>query len=431
MANSQQQIITSRNKKVFVSGCYDLLHSGHVEFFQQASQFGDLYVGIGSDATYLEYKHRKPMFPQEERLFMVKNIKAVKEAYINEGSGVIDFIPTLDIVKPDIFVVNAEGGSPAKRQLCEERGIEYIELERTPHEGLEARSSSSLKAALSTQQEDDSKQGTLNSKQSGIPTRLDLAGTWIDQPYVSQYHPGWALTISLEPTFEVRDRCGLSTSTRKMIQKIWPVKLPKMDPEMLARLVFCFENNPEREDGHISGAQDSIGICVPGLCRHYYDNNFWPKKIENTTDEMTLRFLEEHLVMIPMEPRKPGCSVVEGKDITPTKVKALADAADACWQAIQKKDLAAFAAAYRASFEAQVAMFPGMVKPTYFPANSQQPNANSYIAEAITRYSNIPDVLAWKMPGAGGGGYLALVVNDAKAFVESHSEAFELHIRRE
>lgn len=51
------------NKKVFVSGCYDLLHSGHIEFFKQASQYGDLYVGIGSDATYKEYKHRKPMFP--------------------------------------------------------------------------------------------------------------------------------------------------------------------------------------------------------------------------------------------------------------------------------------------------------------------------------------------------------------------------------
>ena len=420
------------NKKVFVSGCYDLLHSGHVEFFQQASQFGDLYVGIGSDATYLEYKHRKPMFPQEERLFMVKNIKAVKEAYINEGSGVIDFIPTLDIVKPDIFVVNAEGGSPAKRQLCEERGIQYVELQRTPHEGLEARSSSSLKAALSTQQDQPS---TLNPQPGGgIPTRLDLAGTWIDQPYVSQYHPGWALTISLEPTFDVRDRCGLSTSTRQMIQKIWPMKLPKMDPEMLARLVFCFENNPERENGHISGAQDSIGICVPGLCRHYYDNNFWPKKVENTTDEMTLRFLEEHLVMIPIEPRKPGCSVVEGKDITPDKVKALADAAEACWNAILSKDLAAFAAAYKASFEAQIAMFPGMVKPTYIIdqqpiANSQELNA--YIAEAIAHYSAMDDVLAWKMPGAGGGGYLALVVNDAKTFIASHSEAFELHIRRE
>ena len=477
-------------KKVFVSGCYDLLHSGHVEFFQQASQFGDLYVGIGSDATYLEYKHRKPMFPQEERLFMVKNIKAVKEAYINEGRGVIDFLPTLDLVKPDIFVVNADGGSQAKRQLCEERGIQYIELQRTPHEGLEARSSSSLKATLTTQ-EANSQQPTANV---GIPTRLDLAGTWIDQPYVSMHHPGWAITISLEPTFEVRDRCGLSTSTRNLIQKIWPMKLPKMDPEMLARLVFCFENNPERPEGHISGAQDSIGICFPGLCRHYYDNNFWPTKIESTNDEMTLRFLEEHLVMVPMEPRKPGCSVVEGKDITPEKVKTLAAAADACWQAIMKKDLAAFAAAYRASFEAQTAMFPGMIRPTYHVndndnedenenenlhpdgltvdrrlltvdpdnlpdgtvdrrpltvdhqetvdanvdanANSQEPTANrqepnAYIAEAISHYSAMPDVLAWKMPGAGGGGYLALVVNDAKTFVENHPEAFELHIRRD
>ena len=416
------------NKKVFVSGCYDLLHSGHVEFFKQASQFGDLYVGIGSDATYLEYKHRKPMFPQEERLFMVQNIKAVKEAYINEGRGVIDFLPTLDIVKPDIFVVNAEGGSDTKRQLCEERGIQYIELQRTPAEGLQARSSSSLKAALSTQQEESTQNSELRTQNSSIPTRLDIAGTWIDQPYVSMHHPGWAITISLEPTFEVRDRCGLSTSTRNMIQKIWPMKLPKMDPEMLARLVFCFENNPEREDGHISGAQDSIGICVPGLCRHYYDNNFWPKKIESTNDEMTLRFLEEHLVMVPMEPRKPGCSVVEGKDITPVKVRALADAADACWKAIQTRNLEAFAAAYKASFEAQVAMFPGMVTPSYIGYPEQD---NSYVADTIAYYSVMDDVLAWKMPGAGGGGYLALVVKDAKVFVESHSEAFEIHIRRE
>lgn len=416
------------NKKVFVSGCYDLLHSGHVEFFKQASQFGDLYVGIGSDATYLEYKHRKPMFPQEERLFMVQNIKAVKEAYINEGSGVIDFLPTLDIVKPDIFVVNAEGGSDTKRQICEERGIKYIELQRTPAEGLQARSSSSLKAALSTQQEEITQNSELKTHNSSIPTRLDLAGTWIDQPYVSMHHPGWAITISLEPTFEVRDRCGLSTSTRNMIQKIWPMKLPKMDPEMLARLVFCFENNPEREDGHISGAQDSIGICVPGLCRHYYDNNFWPKKIESTNDEMTLRFLEEHLVMIPMEPRKPGCSVVEGKDITPVKVRALADAAESCWKAIQARNLDAFAAAYKASFEAQVAMFPGMVTPTYIGHPEQD---NRYVADTIAHYSAMDDVLAWKMPGAGGGGYLALVVKDAKQFVEQHSEAFDLHIRRE
>lgn len=410
------------NKKVFVSGCYDLLHSGHVEFFQQASQFGDLYVGIGSDATYKEYKHRKPMFPQEERLFMVKNIKAVKDAYINQGSGVLDFIPTLDMVKPDIFVVNAEGGSDAKRQLCKERGIEYVELQRTPHAGLQARSSSSLKAELSKANDSNAQA----DESCGIPTRLDLAGTWIDQPYVSQHHPGWAITISLEPTFEVRDRCGLSTSTRNMIKKIWPMKLPKMDPEMLARLVFCFENNPEREDGHISGAQDSIGICVPGLCRHYYDANFWPKKIESTNDEMTLRFLEGHLVMVPLAPRRPGCSVVEGKDITPAKVKVLADAAEACWTAIIARDLQGFAATFKASFNAQIAMFPAMVNPVINGQSCPEASVDPH----IHKYSAMPDVLAWKMPGAGGGGYLALVVEDAKAFANKHDEAIELHIRR-
>lgn len=332
------------------------------------------------------------------------------------------------MVKPDIFVVNAEGGSDAKRQLCKERGIQYIELERTPHEGLQARSSSSLKAALSNQHEETTHNSEFITHNSGIPTRLDLAGTWIDQPYVSMHHPGWAITISLEPTFEIRDRCGLSTSTRNLIKKIWPLKLPKMDSEMLARLVFCFENSPEREDGHISGAQDSIGICVPGLCRHYYDNNFWPKKIESTNDEMILRFLEDHLVMVPMTPRLSGCSVVEGKDITSTKVEALADAADACWKAIINRDLGGFAAAYKASFEAQIAMFPGMVTPTYF---NHPEHDNGYISEAIAHYSTMDDVLAWKMPGAGGGGYLALVVKDAKQFIEQHPEAFKIRIRRE
>lgn len=386
-------------KKVFVSGCYDLLHSGHVEFFRQASQYGDLYVGIGSDNTILYYKNHKTVYSEQERLFMVKSIRYVKEAYINAGSGILDFLPTLDIVQPDILVVNSDGGSEDKRRVCEERGIEYVVLERDPHEGLQARSSTALKKSPCQ-----------------LPTRLDLAGTWIDQPYVSCHHPGWALTISLEPSFEIRDRCGLSTSTRNVIKRIWPYQLPNMDPETLARLVFCFENHPEREDGIISGAQDAIGICVPGLCRHYYDNHFWPDKIETCEDEAVLQWLESHLCMVPMDPRRPGCSVVEGMDITPAKVASLAGAADRCWEAIMNMNLDAFAAAYRDSFEAQVAMFPAMI----------QGCVQSY----IDKYGALEDVLAWKIPGAGGGGYLACVVRDTTAFCEEHPEAIALKIRR-
>ena len=401
----------SNKPKVFVSGCYDLLHSGHVEFFRQAAEYGDLYVGIGSDSTIEGYKHHKTIYSEQERLFMVKSIRYVKDAYINAGCGILDFLPTLDIVKPDILVVNEDGGNDDKRRICEERGIRYVVLQRVPQEGLTARSSTDLKKT-----------------ESRIPTRLDLAGTWIDQPYVSCFAPGWAITISLEPTFEVRERCGLSTSTRNMIRKIWPYQLPNMNPEMLAKLVFCFENDPERSDGIISGAQDSIGICIPGLCRHYYNNRFWPEKIETCYDEGILSWLERHLVLIPMEPRKPGCSVVEGKDITEPKVRALAKAADDCWNAIMARDLQAFAKAYADSFSAQTAMFPGMVCPSFKLQVSGF--KGSEVQEFIDKWSKVPGVLAYKMPGAGGGGYLACVVADTEAFCNENQEAIRLTIRR-
>ena len=386
-------------KKVFVSGCYDLLHSGHIEFFRQASEYGNLYVGIGSDATILKYKNHQTVYQENERLYMVKAIKYVKDAFINAGNGIMDFIPTVDFLKPDIIVVNEDGDSDEKRMFCEGRGIEYVVLKRLPAEGLKARSSTDLK-----------------KESCQLPTRLDIAGTWIDQPYVSCIAPGWAITISLVPTFEIRERCGLSTSTRNVIKKIWPMKLPDIAPEMLAKLVFCFENEPESTNGYLSGAQDSIGICIPGLCRHFYNNRYWPEKIEVCNDDEVLAWLESHICMIPMEPRRPGCSVVEGKDITEPKVLALAKAADECWNAILKCDLKAFADSYKESFNAQTGMFPAMI--------------NDHVQSYIDRYSNEEGVIAWKMSGAGGGGYLALVVDDVERFAKSHLETITLTIRR-
>ncbi len=383
-------------KKVFVSGCYDLLHGGHIEFFRQAAAYGDLYVGIGSDETILHYKHHHTLYSEQERLFLVKSIRYVKDAFINSGSGILDFAPEVEWLKPDILVVNEDGDSPEKRQFCAEHGIELVVLQRTPQEGLQPRSSTELKDSLCE-----------------IPTRLDLAGTWIDQPYVSCHAPGWAITISLEPTFVIRERCGLATSTRNMIRKIWPVRLPDMHPETLAKLVFCFENDPERSDGIISGAQDSIGICMPGLVRHYYDNRFWPERFETCLDPVVLDWLEDHLCLVPMFPRRPGCSVVEGKDITRPKVEALAAAADACWNAILQRDLDGFAKAYADSFAAQLALFPAMI----------QPGVQDY----IDKYAARDGVLAWKMSGAGGGGYLALVCTGRETFPE---EAIPLKIRR-
>lgn len=357
-----------------------MLHSGHVAFFRAASNYGDLYVGIGSDATIRDLKHRETVYSERERLYMVKAIRYVTDAYINSGSGMMDFIETVDKVRPDIFLVNTDGGSDVKRRFCAERGIRYIELERVPDEGLEARSTTSLRSGVA---------------KCHLPYRIDLAGTWIDQPYVSQYSPGWALTVSIEPTHEFMERGGMSTSSRNAARKIWPYELPNYNEEMLARLLFCFENDPEQDKGHISGAQDAIGICVSGLTRHYYDNTYWPTKIEKCGDENILSWLESHLCLVPMFPRRPGCSVVEGKSIDETKVRLLADAANRCWNAIMRRDLEGFAKAYQDSFNAQISMFPAMMA--------------EGVQEYIDKYA--PLSLAHKMTGAGGGGYLALVID--------------------
>lgn len=368
-------------KKVFVSGCYDMLHSGHVAFFKEASRYGDLYVGIGSDSTIEELKHRKTVYSEQERLYMVKAIRYVTDACINSGSGMLDFVETVERVKPDVFVVNSDGGSDAKREFCRERGIEYIVLERTPEAGLEARSTTSLRTGV----------------KSHLPYRVDLAGTWIDQPYVSEFGPGWALTVSIEPTEEFMERSGMATSTRNAARKIWPYELPDYNEEMLARLLFCFENDPESK-GHVSGAQDAIGICMSGLTRHWYDKCYWPSRIEQTHDEQTLSWLESHLCLVPMEPRRPGCSVVAGKQVTPEGVAALTGAAERCWQAIHDRDLDGFTQAFDDSFKAQTALFPGMMQPG--------------VAEHIDRVTSHPGVRAVKMTGAGGGGYLCCVLDD-------------------
>ena len=382
-------------KKVFVSGCYDMLHSGHVAFFKEASGYGDLYVGIGSDDTIRELKNRQTVYTEKERLYMVKAIRYVTDAFINRGSGMMDFVETVDKIKPDIFIVNTDGGSEEKREFCKKRGIEYIELQRIPEDGLDARSTTNLRKEVKSQ----------------IPYRVDIAGTWIDQPYVSQYGAGWAITASIEPTMEFMERGGMSTSTRKAAQTIWRYQLPEYNEEMLAKLLFCFENQPEDSKGHISGAQDAIGICLSGLCRHYYDGNYWPSKIERINDEKILEWLETHLALVPMFPRRQGCSVVEGKDINSEKVKNLTTAAEATWEAIMNMDLKSFVKAYLDSFNAQVAMFPAMM----------QPGVEDFIVKARKE-----GALAWKMTGAGGGGHL-LIVHDGKKIP---SNAIPIKIRR-
>lgn len=134
--------------KVFVSGCFDVLHSGHIAFLEEAAGYGDVYVSIGSDQTIYELKNRRTLYNEQERKYMLEAIRYVKKVYIGPGSGKLDFAPLLDEVKPDIFFVNADGGSDEKRAYIESRGIRYVTSSRIPHAGLPVRSTTSIREEL-------------------------------------------------------------------------------------------------------------------------------------------------------------------------------------------------------------------------------------------------------------------------------------------
>lgn len=361
-------------KKIFVSGVYDMLHSGHVAFFQEASSHGDLYVGLGSDETVFDLKGRKTINTNAERLYMVRSVRFVKDAWINSGSGLLDFEKEIKELKPDIFFVNEDGFTPDKQALCKELGIELIVSHRIPIHGLPARSTTALR------------------NECRIPFRLDLAGGWLDQPFVSKFHTGSVITISIEPDYDFNDRSGMSSSTRKKAIQLWQTDIPEGDTELLAKTLFSFENPPGTQ--YISGSQDSIGIVMPGVNKLDYESGqYWPSKITKETNKATLEFIEKHLWFITLSPRVSDYNVLSGTQINASNAKALADAADDCWNSIQNKDINAFGDAFRRSFEAQIAMFPHMVNPA--------------IMEQIEEYKTMG--LGWKLSGAGGGGYLVLV----------------------
>ncbi|MBE0685848.1 MAG: adenylyltransferase/cytidyltransferase family protein, partial [Anaerolineaceae bacterium] len=131
-------------KKVLISGCYDLLHSGHIEFFREAAAYGDLYVALGSDKTIYDLKGRLPINNEIERQFMVRSISYVKEAFISKGSGLLDFETEFRSIQPDYLIVNEDGDLQEKRQLCTELGVDYIILKRQPYDNLPPRSTTAL-----------------------------------------------------------------------------------------------------------------------------------------------------------------------------------------------------------------------------------------------------------------------------------------------
>jgi len=137
----------SKLQNVLVTGSFDLLHSGHIFFLECASEFGRLYVGIGSDKSIEQLKDRPTVNKEDERLYMVMSIKGVEDAWVNGGMGLFDFFDdNLSFI--DILIVNKDQDFKEKRKWCRDRKIEYIVLDRKAKKGLPEHSSTEQRKYL-------------------------------------------------------------------------------------------------------------------------------------------------------------------------------------------------------------------------------------------------------------------------------------------
>ncbi len=90
-------------KTVFVNGCFDILHAGHIHFLREARKYGDvLVVGLNSDVSVRALKGpTRPYQDKQSRKRVLEALEMVDEVIVFESSRCADLIRD---VKPDIYV---------------------------------------------------------------------------------------------------------------------------------------------------------------------------------------------------------------------------------------------------------------------------------------------------------------------------------------
>jgi len=238
-----------------------------------------------------------------------------------------------------------------------------------------------------------------------LPYRMQLAGGWIDQPFMSSRNPeppGSMVVVSLEPTVRFMDRCGMATGTRAVAGALWGDTLPARGHDQLIRELYAAENEGRAQP---SGSQDMAGLVIPGISRLDYDADFdggwFPRHVESTTDPAAVEWLERVIHFVPVAPRPLGYDPLVDKRIDPVWVQHLSRSGRNCYDAIVGRDLAALGQSFRDCSEAWDALLPGVF---------EHPTIALDLRGLLATYQS-------KYPGAMysgcGGGYLIVASDEA------------------
>jgi hypothetical protein len=196
-----------------------------------------------------------------------------------------------------------------------------------------------------------------------LPYRLQMAGGWIDQPFVSSHNPeppGSMVVVSLQPTVRYMDRCGMATGTRAAAAALWGDALPPgRTPASLVRELYAVENADKTDP---SGSQDMCGLVYPGISRLDYDasvgGGWFPSRVESTCEPAVVAWLERVIHLVPIAQRPPGYDPLGIKRLDPAWIARLGAAGRACYDAIVAMDLAALGASLNETSVAWRAILP-------------------------------------------------------------------------
>jgi hypothetical protein len=237
-----------------------------------------------------------------------------------------------------------------------------------------------------------------------FPYRLQLAGGWIDQPFVSRLNPtppGSMVVVSLQPTFHYMDRAGMATGTRKVALRRWNGRLPAADPERLVEELYAEENRGKTDP---SGTQDMIGLIYPGVCRLDYDAahraGVFPSHVESNRDPAVARWLEEVIHLLPVMPRPSGYSPLGVLQLDPAWVQRLGRSGRDCFAAITAQDARSLGASLNETMACWEALLPHTVR---------HPTITMDLVGLLRYYQSR---YAGAMFSGCGGGYLTVISAD-------------------
>lgn len=171
--------------KVFVSGCYDIIHAGHIQFFKDAKALGDHLTVCFANAKVLELtKNRKPSMPDDNKREILKALSCVDEVVSSSNiHPIFDFKSHIKNLQPNILAVTEDDkNAELKKSFCKKIGVEFVVLPKS--NPVTQVSTTSILTSIKNIYE--------------MPLRVDFAGGWLDVPDFSVPN-GYIVNCTITP----------------------------------------------------------------------------------------------------------------------------------------------------------------------------------------------------------------------------------------